>query len=128
MQSRQKSYADNRRKDLSFEVGDHVFLKVSPLTGVRRSIRLPGLHNMFHVSQLKKYQPDLSHMIKLEEIEIQKKLTYQTEPNHIVDAKEKQLRNKVIQLVKVIWKGIASGDATWEIENQMRKEYPQLFF
>lgn len=156
-QSRQKSYADNRRKDLSFEIGDHVFLKVSPLTGVGRSIRakklsprymgpfevlkkvgpvayqlalppqLAGLHNVFHVSQLKKYQPDPSHVIEPEEVEIQENLTYRTEPDRIVDAKDKQLRNKTIRLVKVIWKGTAPGDATWETEDQMRKEYPQLF-
>ena len=93
-QSRQKSYADQRRKDLEFEVGDHVLLKVSPIRGVvrfgqkkgklspryfgpfqildrigrvaYRLILLPklfGIHNVFHISMLRKYVQDSSHVI-----------------------------------------------------------------
>ena len=97
-QSRQKSYIDNRRQDLEFEVGDHVFLKVSPMKSMMRFGRkeklnhrfmgpfeilervgtlaykvalLPSLskiHNVFHVSTLRKYVFDISHIVELEPI------------------------------------------------------------
>ena len=151
-QSRQKSYADKRRRPLEFDEGDHVFLKVSPMTGVGRSIRakklsprymgpfdviekvgevsyrialppqLPRLHDVFHVSQLKKYHPDPSHVIEPEEVELEDNLTYRVEPERILDVKDKQLRNKTIRLVKVFWRGMTPGDATWEAEEQMREK------
>ncbi|XP_028758654.1 uncharacterized protein LOC114717611 [Neltuma alba] len=95
-----KSYANHQRRSLEFEVDDHVFLKVSPVTGVGRSIKakkltprfmgpyeilerigpvtyqialqphLSYLHDVFHVSQLKKYHPDPSHVIEPEEVEL----------------------------------------------------------
>ena len=156
-QSRQKSYADKRRRPLEFEEGDHVFLKVSPMTGVGRSIRakklsprymgpfdviekvgevsyrialppqLSRLHDVFHVSQLKKYHPDPSHVVEPEEVELEDNMTYRVEPERILDVKDKQLRNKTIRLVKVFWRGMTPGDATWEAEEQMREKYPQLF-
>ncbi|XP_028752685.1 uncharacterized protein LOC114712335 [Neltuma alba] len=89
--------------------------------------QLDRVHNVFHVSQLKKYQPDPSHIIEPEEVELRENLTYRTEPERIADVKEKQLRNKTIRLVKVIWKGMAPGDATWEMEEKMRQSYPHLF-
>ncbi|XP_028805339.1 uncharacterized protein LOC114760236 [Neltuma alba] len=82
--------------------------------------QLDRVHNVFHVSQLKKYQPDPSHIIEPEEVELRENLTYRTEPERVVDVKEKQLRNKTIRLVKVIWKGMAPDDATWETEEKMR--------
>ncbi|XP_028765326.1 uncharacterized protein LOC114723301, partial [Neltuma alba] len=89
--------------------------------------QLDRVHNVFHVSQLKKYQPDPSHIIEPEEVELRENLTYRTEPERIADVKEKQLRNKTIRLVKVIWKGMAPGDATWETEEKMRQS-PHLFY
>ncbi|XP_028802960.1 uncharacterized protein LOC114758115 [Neltuma alba] len=130
---------------------------VSPVTGVGRSIKakkltprfmgpyeilerigpvayrialpphLSSLHDVFHVSQLKKYHPDPSHVIEPEEVELRDNLTYPTEPERILDVKDKQLRNKTIRLVKVFWKGMSPGDATWETEERMRYEYPYLF-
>jgi len=104
-QSRQKSYADKRRRYLEFEVGDHVFLKVSPVTGIGRAIKrkklspcyigpfeilarigavayrialppnLSRLHDVFHVSQLKKYQPDPEHIMEYEDVDMRDDLT-----------------------------------------------------
>ncbi|XP_054801424.1 uncharacterized protein LOC129305415 [Prosopis cineraria] len=123
-------------------MGDHVFLKVTLMTGIRRSIRakkltlcfigpfeileqigtlayrivlpphLMGVYDGFHVSQLKKYQPDPSHIIEPEDVELWENLTYLTELERINNVKEKQLRNKIIRLVKVIWKGMTLKDAT----------------
>ncbi|XP_072054972.1 uncharacterized protein [Arachis hypogaea] len=104
-QSRQKSYADQMRKPLEFEEGEHVFLKVTPTTGVGRAINteelnsryigpfeilkriglvayrialppyLSNLHNMFHVSQLRKYTPDINHILEPEPIQVREDLT-----------------------------------------------------
>ncbi|XP_028791528.1 uncharacterized protein LOC114747374 [Neltuma alba] len=88
---------------------------------------LSNVHDMFHVSQLKKYHPDPSHILEPEEVELHDNLTYKAESERVLDVKDEQLRNKTIQLVKVFWKGMNSGDATWEMEEQMQHEYPLLF-
>ncbi|XP_028807303.1 uncharacterized protein LOC114762023 [Neltuma alba] len=98
---------------------------------VAYSVALPShlsnVHNVFHMSQLKKYHPDPSHILELEEVELDDNLTYQAELERILDVKDKQLRNKTIQLVKVFWKGMSLGDATWETEERIQREYPLLF-
>ena len=156
-QSRQKSYADKRRRPLEFQVGDAVFLKVAPLKGVMRfgkkgklspryvgpfeiierigkvayrlalSPELSSVHNVFHVSMLKKYVSDPSHVITQEPIEVHEDLTYEEKPVKILDRQDKRLRNKVIPLVKVLWKNHKIEEATWEREDDMRVQYPELF-
>ncbi|GJV99202.1 putative reverse transcriptase domain-containing protein [Tanacetum coccineum] len=131
--SRQKSYADVRRKPLEFEVGDKVMLKVSPWKGVVRfgkrgklspryigpfkilsrvgpvayKLELPrelqGIHNTFHVSNLKKCLSDEDLVIPLDEIRIDEKLHFIEEPIEIVDKEEKQLKQSRIPIVKVRW-------------------------
>ncbi|XP_071924852.1 uncharacterized protein [Coffea arabica] len=130
-QNRQKCYADNRRKDLEFEVGDRVFLKITPLwsvtagKGKKLQLRFVGpfkilqrvgkvvyrlelppnlsrTHDVFHVSMLKKYYPDPSHILQSEEIEIDESLTYEEKPVQLLDRKVKELRNKQIPLVKIL--------------------------
>ena len=131
-QSRQKSYTDNRRRDLEFAVGDKVFLKVLPRKGIIRSgklgklgpryvgpveitqrigqvayrLELPshlgGMHDVFHVSRLKKYSPDPNHILTTEEIDLQEDLTFKEEPIEILDRKEKKLRTKIVPLVKLL--------------------------
>ncbi|XP_028781487.1 uncharacterized protein LOC114737698 [Neltuma alba] len=81
---------------------------------------LANVHNVFHVSKLKKYHPDPSHIIELEEIELRENMTYKAKPERIIDVRDKQLRNKTIRLVKVIWRGMPPGDATWETEEKMK--------
>ncbi|XP_028787255.1 uncharacterized protein LOC114743218 [Neltuma alba] len=117
-QSRQKSYADRRRRPLEF--------MDQWLTELPYLHNWP-IHNVFHVSQLKKYHPDPSHVIEPKEIELQENLTFKAKPECILDAKDKQLRNKTIRLLKVFWKGMSPGDATWETEERMRRDFPNLF-
>ncbi|XP_071928113.1 uncharacterized protein [Coffea arabica] len=148
-QSRQKSYADNRRKDLEFEVGDKVFLKVTPLRSltagkgkkiqpryvgpfkilqrvgnVAYRLELPTslsrVHDVFHVSMLKKYHPDPTHILKSEEIDIDESLTYEERPVQILDRKVKELRTKEIPLVKVLWRNHEVEEVTWEMEEDIR--------
>ena len=81
---------------------------------------------MLHVSQLRKYVPDPSHVIEPEDIELKDNLTMELPPIKIVDRSTKRLRNKDVPLVKVIWNQV-TGDATWELEDKMRESHPVLF-
>ena len=145
-QDRQKSYVNNRRRDLMFEVGDMVFLRISPWKGVLRfgkrgklspryigpyriverigevayRLELPfdldRIHDVFHVSMFRKYIPDPSHVLTKKPVEIQEHLTYEEEPVQILDRREQVLRNKTIPLVKVLWRSHTVEEATWEHE------------
>ena len=156
-QDRQKSYADNRRQDLEFEVGDMVFLRISPWKGVLRfwkrgklspryigpyriverigevayRLELPSdrdrIHDVFHVSMLRKYIQDPSHVLTEQPVEIKENLTYEEEPVQILDRREQVLRNKTIPLVKVLWRSHTVEEATWELEEQMKRHYSHLF-
>ncbi|GJY85885.1 putative reverse transcriptase domain-containing protein [Tanacetum coccineum] len=152
-----KSYADVRRKPLEFEVGDKVMLKVSPWKGVVRfgkrgklspryigpfkilsrvgpvayKLELPrelqGIHNTFHVSNLKKCLSDEDLIIPLDEVRIDEKLHFIEEPIEIMDREVKQLKQSRIPIVKVRWNSSRGPEYTWEREDQMWKKYPHLF-
>ena len=156
-QDRQKSYADLRRREISYDVGDKVFLKVSPWKGVARfgkkgklspryigpyevvervgpvayRLELPmemaQIHNVFHVSMLRRYRSDPSHVISRQTIEIANNLSYIEEPIQILDTRIRLLRNRSIPMVKVGWRNHPREEATWETEEYMRKHYPHLF-
>ncbi|KAL0420529.1 UNVERIFIED_CONTAM: Transposon Tf2-11 polyprotein [Sesamum latifolium] len=132
-QDRQKSYVDEHRREMEYEVGDKVFLKVSPWKGILRfgrqgklSLRYIGpyeiierigplayrlalpmelsqIHDVFHVSMLRRYRSDPSHVIRELEIEISEELTYVEKPTEILDRSIRKLRNKEIPMVKVRW-------------------------
>jgi hypothetical protein len=130
-QSRQKSYADHRRRELSFEVGDFVYLKVSPMRGlchfkvrgmlaprfigpfkilekrgeVPYQLELPPLlsdvHDMFHVSQLKKCLCVPEEQVPMEDLDAKEDLSYQEYPIRILETSERVTRNKEIKMCKV---------------------------
>ena len=130
---RQKSYADLKRKDIEYQVGDKVFLKVSPWKKILRFGRkgklsprfigpyeiservgpvayrlilppeLEKIHDVFHVSMLRRYRSDPSHIISPSEVEIQVDMSYEEEPMRILAREVKELRNKRVPLVKVLW-------------------------
>ncbi|KAI3828159.1 hypothetical protein L1987_02256 [Smallanthus sonchifolius] len=157
VQDRQKSYADKRRRPIEFNIGDQVLLKVSHWKGIIRfrkrgklstrfigpfkilarvgevayRVELPDelseIHQTFHVSHLRKCLADESAHVPLDDIEVDNSLNYIEEPVSILDRKEKRLRNKVIQLVKVQWKHRNVSEATWETETEMKDSYPDLF-
>ncbi|XP_027158282.1 uncharacterized protein LOC113759903 [Coffea eugenioides] len=89
--------------------------------------RLSRIHNVFHMSMLKKYYPDPSHVLQPENIEIDEALTYEEIPVKLLDHKVKELRNKRIPLVKVLWRNHGVEEATWEVEEEIRKKYKDLF-
>ena len=88
---------------------------------------LEKIYNVFHVSMLRRYRSDSSHVVSSETIELRPDLTYEKEPVEILAHEVKQLRNKLITLVKVLWRNHKTEEATWESEEVMRHQYPQLF-
>ena len=88
---------------------------------------MAGVHNVFHVSMLRRYIRDESHVIDHGVIEVNDDVTFAVEPVRILDRSVKKLRRKEVQLVKVLWSHHDEGDASWELESEMRDKYPQLF-
>ena len=88
---------------------------------------LNHIHDVFHVSMLRKYIPDPSHVLTEQPVEIQENLTYEEEPMQILDRQDQVLRNKTIPLVKVLWRSHTVEEATWELKEQMKRHYPHLF-
>jgi hypothetical protein len=157
VQSRQKSYADKRRRDLSFKIGDFVYLKVSPMKDTRRfkvkeklapwyvgpfkiisrkgevayQLELPpqlsDVHDVFHVSQLKKCLWVLEEQLPMEELHLGGDLTYSERPNEILDKAERVTRGKVIKMCKVQWSHHTEDEATSKHEEELRADYPKIF-
>ncbi|KAI3784115.1 hypothetical protein L1987_43207 [Smallanthus sonchifolius] len=154
---RQKSYADKRRKLLEFQVGDMVLLKVSPWKGVIRfgkrgklnpryvgpfkilkrigpvayQLDLPeglsGVHNVFHISNLKKCLADESLEVPLEKLHIVEQLRFIEDPMEIMDREVKTLKRSKIPIVRVGLNSKLVPEFTWEREDQMMRKYPNLF-
>ena len=76
---------------------------------------------------LRRYRSDPSHIITPSEIEIQSDLSYEEEPVRILTREVKELRNKKIPLVKVLWHKHGVEEATWELEDSVKERYPNLF-
>ena len=74
--------------------------------------KLSRIHNVLHVSMLRKYIPDPSHVLEAPPIELKEKLSFKVQPVAIVDQEIKQLRNKVILTVKVLWRTDATEEMT----------------
>jgi hypothetical protein len=85
------------------------------------------VHNVFHISLLKKYIPDANHVIDWNVIQVDHEGVLQVHPVHILDQKIKQLQNRAVELVKVQWTWYSPEDATLEHEDAMREEYSNLF-
>ena len=73
---------------------------------------LSSVHDVFHVSMLRKYVYDPTHVIEYEPLVVHENITYEEKPVRILDRKEQVLRNRVIPLVKVLWKNHAVEEAT----------------
>ena len=87
---------------------------------------LSRAQNMFHVFQLCKYIPDLTHMIEPKSLQLQEDLTHEEQQIAILDCWEKQLHNKVVLFVKVLLAKQSTADATWETEEGMLSKYHHL--
>ena len=76
---------------------------------------------------LRRYRSDPSHVVSSETIELRPDLTYEEELVEILAREVKELRNKKIPLIKVLWRNHKTEEATWESEETMQQQYPQLF-
>ena len=81
---------------------------------------LEKIHNVFHSLMLRRYRSDPSHVVSSKIIELRPDLTYKEEPVEILAREVKELRNKQIPLVKVLWRNHKTEEATWESEETMR--------
>ncbi|GJZ47551.1 reverse transcriptase domain-containing protein [Tanacetum coccineum] len=88
---------------------------------------LVGIHDTFHVSNLKKCLADVNLHVPLEEIKIDDKLRFVEEPIEIMDREVKKLKRSWIPIVKVHWNSRRGPEFTWEREDEMKRKYPQLF-
>jgi hypothetical protein len=156
-QMRQKSYHDKARAPREFEVGNYVYLKVSPTKGVQRfgvkgklapryigpyevtekfgttayRIRLPdqlsAVHDVFHVSQLKKCeQVPEAQIIEETNAEIEPDLSLAKYPMRVLDHKERQTRRQKVKMYKIQWSHHTEEEATWETEQFLNAKYPDF--
>ncbi|KAM1156709.1 hypothetical protein ACFX2B_027171 [Malus domestica] len=130
-QDRQKSLANRHATDRVYKVNDWVFLKLSPWKGVVRFGKKGKLSPRYiGPYQITERVGEVVYRLELpsELSEISPDLTYDEEPVTILDWKEKVLRNKTVQLVKVLWRNHLVEEAIWETKDQMREMYPRLFY
>jgi hypothetical protein len=153
-QSRQKSYADTHGIPLYFLVGDYVYLKVSPMKGipcfgvkgklapryigpfpvleqygpVAYRLQLPetlsAVHNVFHVSQLKKCLRVPNRTIEVTDVVLEPDLTYSEHPIRVLDQKDRIARKKTLKLYKIQWNQHSEDEATWETQDFLDKNFP----
>jgi hypothetical protein len=146
-QSRQKSYTDKRCSPLEFEVGDRIYLRISPIKGVRcfgikgklvpryigpypiidkygsmsYQVALPAklseVHNVFHVSQLKRCLKPPTDMVIEDSIPLEPDLTYKAYPIKVLDQQDQVTRNKTTRFYKIQWNEHSEDEATWERED-----------
>ena len=137
-------------KDIEYEVGDKVLLKISPRIKVLRfgkkwklssrfigpyevlerirlvayrlalSLELAKLHDIFHVSMLRRYRSDELHVLLVQEVQVHQYYFYDEEPKAILAREVKQLWNKKVPLVKVLWQHHSMEEATWEPKETMK--------
>jgi hypothetical protein len=156
-QSRQKSYADKRRRELKFDVRDHVYLKVSLIHGtcrfhmrgklapryiglypvikrigavaykIKLSEQLSNVHNIFHVSQLRKCLRVSEEQVVPDTLDLQDDLQYQEVPVKILDTMTGRTWTQAFKLCKVQWSRHSEAEVTWEREDVLKEEFPHLF-
>ena len=156
-EARQKSYADKGRKSIEFVVGDHVYLKMSPMKGVQRfgvkwklaphyvgpyrilerkgnmaykvqlPVELQAIFPVFHMSQLKKCLRVPEERVEVWDIKLKSNLVYEEKPIAVVDRKERVTCNRVVKFYKVLWSNHGEEDATWETEDYLKEVYKTFF-
>jgi hypothetical protein len=91
--------------------------------------QLSGVHDVFHVSQLKKCTSKVKiEPVQLEDIQTENDLTYKEYPVKILDTSERLTRSKIIRMCKVQWSHHTEEEATWKREDELKEDFPQLFF
>jgi hypothetical protein len=152
-QARQKSYPDKRRKPMYFQVEDYVYLNVSPMKGVSRfwvkgklapryigpfliheqcgpvayRLQLPetlsAVHNVFHVSQLKKCLRVPDQTVEVTDVALEPDLTYSEHPIRVLDQKDRITRRRTLKFYKIQWNQHMEDEATWETQDFLEKNF-----
>jgi hypothetical protein len=153
---RQETYANKRRRPLEFEVGDHVYLRVSPMKGMKRfgvkgklapryiglfpilekcgnvayKLDLPPslarVHDMFQVLQLKKCLKAPVDVMLPEVTPLETDLSYPEQPIKVLDQKDCVTRHKIIKFFKVQWSNHTEEEVTWESDDFLRSHHPDF--
>jgi hypothetical protein len=154
--SRQETYANKRRQPLEFEVEDHVYLRVSPMNGVKRfgvkeklapryiglfpilemcgtvvyKMDLPpslaGVHDILHVSQLKKCLKEPVDVMIPEVTPLKAYMSYLEQPIKVLDQKDHVTRRKTIKFFKIQWSNHTEEEATWESKDFLHSHNPDF--
>ena len=93
---------------------------------VRKTPSLSSFHEVFHVSMLRKYTPDPTHIVDWGELVVDADGTFKGGPVRIMDSQEQVLCGKIVRLVKVLWQHRGVEEATEEREDTVRTNYPFL--
>jgi hypothetical protein len=155
-QAWQKNYADKRRRPLVFQAEDHVYLKVLPMKCVNRfrvngklapryiglfpilercrpvayRLQLPeslsAVHNVFHVSQIKKGLRIPDRTIDVVDVTLEPDLTYSEYPIRVLDQKDRITRRRTLKFYKVQWNQHTEDEATWETQDFLEKNFPRF--
>jgi hypothetical protein len=156
MKSCQETYANKKHRPLAFEVADHVYLRVSPMKGVKRfgvkgklasryigsfpilkkcetvaykldlSPSLGGVHDIFHVSQLKKCLKAPVDIMLPEVTPLEADLSYPEHPIKVLDQKDRVTRRKTIKFFKIQWSNHSKEEVTWESKNFLHSHHPDF--
>jgi hypothetical protein len=156
-QSHQKSNYDRKHQEMVYQPGEQAYLRVTPLKGTHRfgikdklapryigpfrilarrvevayqlqlPPNLPQVHDVFHVSQLRRCFKDPIRAVDHAVLELREDLSYPEYPIRILDQAERQTRQKSIKFLKVQWSNHSEDEATWEREDRLREEYPAFF-
>ena len=88
---------------------------------------LSGVHEVFHVSMLRKYTPNPTHVVDWGELVIDADMTFEEGPVRHLDSRDQVLRHKIVRLVKLLWQHRGVEEVTWEHKDTVRATYPFLF-
>jgi hypothetical protein len=89
--------------------------------------QLAAIHDVFHISQLKKCIKVPTEIVETRTIEIEHDLSYTEQPIQILDSKERVTRSKKIKMYKILWNHHTEEEATWETESYLQRNYPNFF-
>jgi hypothetical protein len=90
--------------------------------------QLSDVHDLFHISQLKKYLRVHEEHLPIKDLDVKEDLSYQEYPIKISETSERVTRNKRIEMCKVQWSHHTQEEATWECEEELKAEFPSFFF
>ena len=84
------------------------------------------VHNVFHVSMLRKCLSALDQLVELQPLQVEKDLSYAEHPIKVLDVQTRRLRNRTLTFLKIQWSRHSEREATWELKSEMEKFFPYI--